>query len=280
MPRGVVPGSLEDGMRRLAEAPGDGDVILTEDDTNTVEMQEAAEAEEQEAPPSVEQPQRAATAKGEKQGKQAPAAAKTNLDDLPEFRDYKASRDRQYEEMRKRLENIERQRADEMQAKANEQMQQLAARIDDMDDPAQRQQVIDQIASMRAQSFVQQERQWANYVSEQAQAAGLDPKSFDPLKYRGQTGAAEFQRDLASAQITKLQRERDELAKRADPQNLEQAARQVVAKVAHQKGLDAFDTAPAADKGPDSLDRAMDDLNQGRVSWATYQRRVKALSGE
>jgi hypothetical protein len=105
--------------------------------------------------------------------------SKRNLDDDEDFRKYKSARDKQLADIKAEYERKLREREDErnrlelaqQQAALAGLQQGLANAVDDQE----RAQYIEQIAAIKSQAYVSQERAWAKYVAQEERAAGIEP---------------------------------------------------------------------------------------------------------
>lgn len=215
-----------------------------------------------------------ATARRSRRAKdEEPGKAPVNLDDLPEFRQWKSKSDRDLDALRKRLQETERREAEREAQWQQQQVAQLAANLDGYEDPTQKQAAIEQIAALRAAGQFKQWQSWARHVDDEAKKAGLDPTDFDPTQYTGSEGAAQFRADLAEAKAAKLERERKELAEKASPDAIAKIVKAELAKLRQAQGLDDVDTGEATPAGETDLKRDMKLLNSGRLTPAEFRKR-------
>lgn len=198
-----------------------------------------------------------------------------NLDEFDEFRRYKSERDRKEGELRRQLEERERILA-EREAQANQaQIASLSTRISESADDRERQDLIEQMAAIRAQSYMTQERRWAQHVQQRATDEGLNPQDFEPTKYRGEAGALQFERDLAQAAKDNLRKRLADAEKASSPEALEARISQAVAKALRAKGIDVpVETGrPTAPDTGDSMARDLELLKQDKLTPAKFRER-------
>lgn len=212
---------------------------------------------------------------------QATAKKPVNLDEFEEFRSYKASRDKQLESERQQRLAYERQLADVRQQQQQQYVANLGAQLDNTFDAGQRQQIIEQIAAIRAADYTQQWQQWSAYMQSEIVGHGLDANDERFRKqYSGEAGAREFQADLLAAENEKLKAERDTLTKQVTgvPSQIKSMVQRELAKLAQEQGFNyhvAEEPEAVSSNKDDQFQRDTKALNQGRMSPAEYARRYK-----
>lgn len=224
--------------------------------------------------PSAEQDESEATVEKAqpKSNKTQGKPNKKNLDDDPDFRNFKSAKDKEIASIKAEYERKLRERDEErnrlelaqQQAALAGLQQSLNSAVDDQE----RAQLIDQIAAIKSQTYVSAERAWARYVAQQAKDEGLDPSEFDPTKYRGQQGAIQFERDLAKAAKDKYAKEAQEYKKMASPDAIAELVKKQVAKLLREQGMDSDVEAGGPDKagnGTDSWERDVELFNKGKL---------------
>jgi len=231
---------------------------ISDEELEATEVEESAEA----AQPSAEK----ATAK------------KVNLDDIEEFRSYKASRDKQFETERQQRLAYEQQLANWQRQQQQQYVAGLSAQLDNTFDAGQRGQIIEQIAAIRAADYTQQWGEWNAYMQSEITSRGLDSQDQRFRKqYSGEAGAREFQADLLAAENEKLKTERDSLSKQVAgvPSQIKNMVQQELAKLAQEQGFNyhvAEEPTGAVD-GDASWARDKLALQQGRMSGQEFTRR-------
>lgn len=256
-----LPQNLRDEFARLAALPGDGDAIspsVADDDAPTTSAPEetatVTAAPAQPAPtPTQAKPSR------------------VNLDDLDDFRKFRAERDKREAELKKQL--ADRDAALEAQRRQDEQlqMQQLNQRLGATYDDAERARLLDEAAALRGRAYYEQWQKWEQHKTERLRAEGLDPQDQRFQKqYSGEPGALEFERDLLAAARERFEQERAQFK----PENVQALVRAELAKLQQAQGLNYTDTGDAAPQGTPDIEQAMDDFNQGRIGYAEFKRRT------
>lgn len=257
-------------------AHGQDDLPYVDADTDLDEpggIAEPAAQEPDDSTPTAGADDATTARRSRKAEKEEPGKKPVNLDDLPEFRNWKAEQDRKAADMRKRMAELEREKFEREQQLQQQQMQQLAASLDEYADPAQKQAAIDQIAAVRGMTYARQWQQWAQHVTEQAQAAGLDPKDFDPMQYQGAEGRIQFERDLYARKAERLERERKQLEAQANPDAIAKIVQREVAKLAQQQGLNYAETGSPREGAPpddEAWERDVQLVQTGRMSPDQY----------
>lgn len=213
--------------------------------------------------------------------KQATAKKPVNLDEFEEFRNYKASRDRQLESERQQRLAYERQLADVRSQQQQHHVAALSAQLDNTFDAGQRQQLIEQIAAIRAGDYFGQWQRWNAYMQQEITERGLDPNDERFQKrYEGEAGAREFQADLLAAENAKLKSERDSLSKQVSglPTQLKNMVQQELAKLAQDQGFNyhvADEPETVVSNSREQFQRDTQALNSGRMTPAEFARRYK-----
>lgn len=196
-----------------------------------------------------------------------------NLDDLPEFRNYKSARDKKEAEYQKKLGDLEKQAAELRQAQEEAALRNLKVQLDATEDDGQRQQLISQMAAVQARNLYEAERQWAQHVARRAKEEGLDDQDFDPLKYRGPEGAVAFERDLLAVSRDRLKKEAAEAKAAASPETIAALVKAELAKALRAQGVDAAVEASGPTSTPDretAWRRDTEAWQQGKLSNAEY----------
>jgi hypothetical protein len=254
----------EDGLAEYEELEADG--TITEIDSPD---DEAPTTEDDEAADPSSRRNRAV-----ERGQRTPQAA-ANLDDDPRFREWKAKKDREVAEERRQREALEMQMRQQQLQALEQQEQALARAVEEADDPGQQRYYTDQLAQLRAAKQYAALVEWDNYVRNRATEEGLNPFDFDPRRYSGPSGAAQFERELASAKHARVQAELAESKKAASPASIQKMIDEAVAKRLQAAGLNAVDMAqpvtPVNASGSWARDLAL--LQSGKMSGAEFKRR-------
>ncbi len=236
-----------------------------------VEQEAELAAEDIEEEPVVAGEEEAASRRSRRQRaaergeRKAPVAS--NLDENPDFREYKSKMDRQLEQERSRRADMERQQADQYAAQARYQAQALQQQInspDVADDDRAR--AVDQLAKLGAYNEFQRWQQWQKHVAARVKEAGLDPDEFDATHYSGQAGAVQFERDLAAAEATKAKKE---LAKvKGELAGVSEQVKREVAKALQAQGMNVVDADQPMRGGTDTdaMQRDIALLQSGRLA--------------
>lgn len=254
----------EDGLAEYAELEADGtitEIELPEDEAPTAE---------EEAPENPSSRRNRAVEKGQRTPQ--PAA---NLDDDPRFREYKAKKDQEVAAERRQREALEMQlRQQQMQA-IEAQEQALTRAVEEAEDPQQQRYYASQLAQLQANKQYVALVEWDNYVRGRATEEGLNPFDFDPRRYSGPSGAAQFERELAQAKHARLQAELAETRKTASPASIQKTIDAAVAKALQAAGLNTVDTGqpatPVNANGSWARDLAL--LQSGKMSPSEFVKR-------
>lgn len=282
MARRANPGVGELSSEELADA----DETLTagpETEDGPIEEtpeQEVGEETESEETPTAEEEEERQPAKepsSRRSGKKTPAEGKVNLDDLPDFRKYKAAKDQEVEQHKRQAAEertaratLETRIAAQESAQQEAQAQALEKQLDDVIDPAQRTQIINQIAYSRFTALQGYDAE----VRRTVQSEGLDPNAFPSQKYLGPDGRTRLQADVSTAKAKTLAKENEELKKSASPEAINAQVQAIVAKALQQAGLnhvDAGETVTAPRGGTSDEEKAL---------WKRAQAGSKAAANE
>ncbi len=207
--------------------------------------------------------------------------AKINLDELEEFRKFKAEADRRLEEERKRRLELERQWQEAQAAAAAAKQREIAQRLaeDDFVDVAEKQRLLDEYARTVWEHNQAQLEAWRRAKRELLESYGLDPNderfadqqyAADPTTawYRLKSDAAEEAARKARAEAQRAQ------AQLADIPKLIKAE---VARLASQTGIAAADLGEEGGAAPQfDLDRWERDVRlvqTGKMSPQAYLKR-------
>jgi len=265
----ATPEVGDDGLE-LVTGPG---ISFAEIDVDALGVQEITQDDDQDEAEDTDQPvakpEPPPTSRRSKEG--APSQPGVNLDDLPEFRNWKSKMDRELQAERNR--NAEIQRQFEAQAQA-QQMAALEAQLGNVYNQDEQRQVIEQMARLRTQQELSAWQQWEQYVNQRVQAEGLDPADFKPRSYQGDTGAAQFEADLHTKARKKLADENAALRKKTE--NIDAEVRRQVAQALASQGFDAVDTGtPGGPHGgsDDDWKRDMRLFNSGKMSREAFRKR-------
>jgi hypothetical protein len=254
------------------ESMDEESVLALADDGQPTSDEPSADADESETTVEKAQPESKT-----KPGK----TTKRNLDDDEDFRKYKSARDKQLADTKAEYERRLREREDQLQQRELAQQQAalaglqqgLANAVDDQE----RGTYIEQIAAIKSQAYVSQERAWAKYVAQEERDAGIEPGTFNPEKYRGQAGLMQFQRDIAAAEKDKLRKELAEAKKASAPDAIALQIQKEVAKALRANGLDTTveAAAPASSGGASSpsWERDLNLVQTGRMTTTEFKKR-------
>lgn len=245
-------------MRNLDGVPYvDDDMPYVDDDMptvslSTVELPEAAPTEAEEVAPaeaeaeeaSAESDEEASVRRSRRAGKKPTATI--NLDEIEEFRRWKAEADRKLAEERKRREELERQIQERQAALASSRQQEIAQRIaadDGLMDVAEKQRLLEEYAQLVWQQNQARLESWRRAKRELLESYGLNPddERFSDQHYASDPESAWYRlkSDAAEAAVEKARREAEEAkAKLADIPNL---IRHEVARFVATKGLATAD---------------------------------------
>lgn len=200
--------------------------------------------------------------------KEEPATKPVNLDDLMEFRAWKSKMDQQLAQANQDRQRLEMERQQWQAQQAQAQMSALSAQLDEADDPAERQAMIDQMASLRAMQQMTEWQRWQTHVNQRVAAEGLEVAEFNPLAYQGEAGALQFELDVAAKKTAKLERDLAAAKKAADPETLAELVQRQVAKALQAQGFNQADLGGGPQKSVDSADQWERDkrlLQQGKL---------------
>ena len=153
---------------------------------------------------------------------------------------------------RQRLE-MERQQWQAQQTQA--QMTALGQQLAEVEDPDERQAMIDQMAQLKAQNYMTEWQAWQTHVNQRVTAEGLDATEFNPLAYQGQAGAMQFELDVAAKKTAKLEKELQAAKRAADPTTLASIVQREVAKALQAQGYNQADLGGGPQTAGSDLDR-------------------------
>lgn len=248
--------SLDADTVEATEAAPSLDAMLESDDSG------AQEAEQTDAP--TDAGSEAEGRRSRRAGKQEPGV---DLTQYEEYRRLQADRDRAAQQLREY-----QAREAQAQAQAAEQrIAQLTGQLGGAYGDAERQQIIEEIADIRAQARMEQWQQWTTYVQEQVTAAGLDPKGFNPMSYRGQAGLQQFQMDLLKGKAEAQEKELKALRKQVG--GMPDAVKRAAARTLNEQGYDVVDTGEPRGVSGDTLDADIAALRRGRMKATEFQRK-------
>lgn len=206
------------------------------------EDEEVAAAAEETEESSAEIAEDASVRRSRREGKKSP---KINLDEIEEFRKFKAESDRRLAEERKRREELERVWQEEQARLAQIKRQEIAQRLADVDeeDLVEKQRLLDEYAQIAWQQNQAQLARWRAEKKRLLEEMGLDPSDerFDDLKYADDPNTAWYrlERDAAKAAAELAhKRAREAEGKLAD---LPKLIREEVAKHLARTGMAAAD---------------------------------------
>ena len=269
--------TIADGLKRLAEIPGDDDVILDDTDASSESAAETPEPSGRQPAPAAESKLPAAT----KPQVVATGAQPVNLDDLTEFRQYKSKVDQTAAEKARRIAELEEELTRRRESEAAAQQATLAAQINQTVDPTAREQLINQLAAIRSSQYVDGWRRWEQYMAAEIAAAGVDAK--DPLfqkQYSGPEGAAQFAQDVLVAKLTQAERRAADAEKQLAglPTQVDEIVKRRFAELARQSGFDVIDAGeerqPPVSSDTTDIEKAIRDFNQGRINFNEFKRRT------
>lgn len=207
--------------------------------------------------------------------------ATINLDDLEEFRRWKAEADRKLAEERRRREELERQMQERQATLANARQREIAQRIasdDGLMDVEEKQRLLEEYAQLVWQQNQTRLESWRRAKRELLESYGLDPNDerFSDQAYASDPDTAWYRlkSDAAEAAVEKARREAEEAkAKLADIPNL---VRQEVARFVAAKGLasaDLGDESGARQFNANEWERDARLVQLGRMSPEAYVRK-------
>ena len=280
MPKRVNP---EDADISVPEMHGHEDLPLIDvPDEETVSLDEVAE-EEREAeaaePVSAEKGNEASVRRSRREGKKDRPAV--NLDDIEEFRKFKAEADRRLAEERKRREELERQYQEHQAELAERRKRELADRLaeaDMLDDPNEKQRLLDEYARAVWEQNQAALRRWQQAKRELLEQMGLDPSDsrFADENYADDPNTAWYrlERDAAKAAAEHAKEE----ARRAKAmlEDLPTLVKREVARIATASGIvsaDLGEDSPSAPLDDDQWQRDVRLVQTGRMSPEQYLRK-------
>lgn len=232
----------EVGMPEVEEMVDQG-ITKFADSNVDAEFSDFAETEDSEIAespaPSAETP--APTSRRSQDTANRPAAQPVNLDDIPDFRVWKSKMDQQLAQANQERQRLELERQQWQTQQAEAQMAALNQQIGDVEDPAERQVMIDQMAALKALTYQSDWQRWQTHVNQRVAAEGLDATEFNPLAYQGQAGAMQFELDVAAKKTAKLEKELRAAKQSADPATLAGIVQREVAKALQAQGYNQVD---------------------------------------
>lgn len=245
-----------------------GEVVLDQ----TVDDESEAPTEEQAVDAEGRRSEAAEDRRSRRAGTKTPGV---DLTQSAEFRAYQAEMDRKLAAAEQARRELEQRQLADMARQQETQLATLGQRLQQAE-PEEAARLIEEMAQLRSQTYLQQERAWAAHVAQRAKEEGVDPSAFDPLTYRGPTGAVQFEADLAKRAAEQARKELADLRKQ-----LGETPKQVKAEVAramHENGFDRVDvggpsSGPSADE---AMARDVRALNSGKMSRQDFLRKYKS----
>lgn len=250
---------VDQGVTKFADSNIDAEFA---DEYAETEDSEFAEAPE----PSAETP--APTSRRSRtDAKEEPATKPVNLDDLMEFRAWKSKMDQQLAEANRERQRLEMQSQQWAAQQAQAQMAALSGQLNEVEDDAERQVLIDQMASLKAMQQMTEWQRWQTHVNQRVAAEGLEVAEFNPLAYQGEAGALQFELDVAAKKAAKLERELAAAKKAADPEAIEALVQRKIAQALQAQGFNQADLGGGPQKpvDTDSWERDKRLLQQGKL---------------
>lgn len=254
----------EVGMGEAEELEADGQIVQI-----AVPEEDAPIAEEPTEEPTSRRSR--AAERGQRQPKPA-----VNLSDLPEFRAYQSQKDKEIAEERRAREELQAQVEQQRQQATAAQMQAIERAIDDSVDPDEQRRLRRQLADMEAAESYGAWQRWDTHVRRRVSEEGLEQAEFDPRAYQGNTGAMQFERDLAAKKAQVLQAQLASAKAAADPATIAKTIEREVAKALRSAGLDVVDTATPASPSVNTGNAWVRDLalfQSGRMPAQEFKRR-------
>lgn len=198
-----------------------------------------------------------------------------DLDTLPAFRKWKSAMDKQVADERRQREELQAQIEAREQQQLADQQRALEHALDESVDPDEQRRIVRQLADMQAAASYAAWQKWDTHVRKRVAEEGLDMTGFDPRSYSGTTGAAQFERDLATRKAAKLQAEIETYRRAADPANIAKLVQEQVAKALQGAGMNEVDTAvPSTPVNTGaSWQRDLALLQQGKMSGQEFKKR-------
>jgi hypothetical protein len=196
------------------------------------------------------------------------AAQPVNLDDIPDFRAWKSKMDQQLAQANQDRQRLESERQQWQAQQAAAQMSALNQQLTEVEDPGERQVMIDQMAALKAQNYMTEWQRWQTHVAQRVTTEGLDVAEFNPLAYQGQAGAMQFELDVAAKKTAKLERELKTAKQAADPETLAGIVAREVAKALQAQGYNQTDLGAGPQSAGDPNDQWERDkrlLQQGKL---------------
>lgn len=234
------------------------------------EEAEAQEPEGQDEPSADDE-----TESTDRRSRRAGKEKKPDLSQSEEFRKFQAAADKRVEAERQKRIALEQQIAQQQQVAAQAQLQQLHAQLNQTYDDGEKQQLIEQIADVRAYGKFEQWRAWNDYTAKRIKDEGLDPEDFANKQYQGDQGAVEFERDVAQAAKKKLAAEAAEYKKAASADTIKKLVAEQVARALQAQGLNATDLSEPETSTDRDAERDRDDarLQRGVMSPDAYAKK-------
>ena len=232
-----------------------------QDDEPSVQSEESTE---QATPPESEEEQETWRQPALRKPGQVKAEGKINLDDLPEFRNYKSQKDKEVEAERQRRLALEQQIQAVQLAAYERQLQEQAQSYD----PEKQQAANQQLSALQFQRFAAQMQAWETAKRQRLASEGLDPNDerFNKVYPGGQPGLRQFEAELAVIKSERLERENRELKGKVE--GIDAIIQRKVAESLRGMG---FDTADMGDNAipSDAASRYEQDqkrLQMGKMS--------------
>lgn len=198
-----------------------------------------------------------------------------NLDELPDFQAWKSKMDTQLAAERKERERLQAQIEQREREAQETQRRALEQAIEDATDPDEQRRYVKQLAELQAAESYAAWQKWDAHVRQRVTEEGLSIADFDPRAYSGPTGAAQFERDLATKKAAKLQSELETYKRAADPAAIQKMVQEQVAKIMQGAGMNTVDTATPAtpvDAGA-SWQRDLALFQTGKMSRTEFSKR-------
>lgn len=215
----------------------DAEELEPDGTTTEIEAPDDLATEESEAATSREEPV---------ERSQSAPPKRVNLDELPDFQAWKSKMDTQLAAERRERERLQTQMEQREREAQEAQRKALEQAIEDSSDPDEQRRYVRQLAELQAAESYAAWQKWDAHVRQRVTEEGLSIADFDPRSYSGATGAAQFERDLATKKAAKLQGELETYKRAADPASIEKMVAEKVAKALQGAGMNTVDTASPA----------------------------------